>query len=282
VTFNHPHNRNMLNALAKEILVRRLGQADAPWLPLRLSDWRNAGAVFQARQAGFAAPLYHASASDAERQRYSRATASLVAEGLSQKDKRDVATLTPAGLRVARGLAWHFEPGNLREALRRLAELADAGDCLAPAPGFAAGGGFVPETLIAGTPWGPDCDAHALWLLSGCLLPALLRGVVESASTHQGHVFYRLTDGAVGESQFAELVDDGLAGSFEDDLADAYLAQRAATRRQILAADAAGEIGAIPIHAGPLRSPRQYDDLRGIEPLFPSDSEHETPAALAG
>lgn len=253
-----------LSPLALSILCRRLGQVDAAFLPLRRPDWRNAGAVRRAQtNIDDARPLYAAVASDAERQQHARANAELTQAGLIVRTKRSDSVLTAAGERVARGLAWPCLPAWLLEAVNRIAQRAAAGDCIDSPPGYV--GQFVPETFIAGTPWGPSCDLHALQLLAVTLLPALRSGVVQAASTYSGHVFYALAGSA---ADGGDLVDDALADTFDERLADAYVNQRRTTRLQILASDAAGEIGFVPVHAGLLRSGRDYRDLAGIEPLF--------------
>jgi hypothetical protein len=104
---------------------------------------------------------------------------------------------------------------------------------------------------------------------------------VQSGSTQFGQVFYRLTGDPVSDKQLGEVVDANLADTFDETLADLYAEQRAASRQQLLTADAGGEIGAIPIHAGTLRSHRDYDDLSGISPLFLPSPAME-PATFAG
>jgi hypothetical protein len=257
--------------LATDILIRRLAQSDAPWLPLRRADWRNAGAIWHARQPdAAAAPLYAGAADGAERMRYSRAHAALVRDGLMTSGKPAVAKLTARGVRVARGLSWQSTAAELREALNRLAARVAAGDCLENPPGYPAGR-YVPEPFIAGVPWGGDTLPFGVLsvVLSVVLLPALRAGLVDSASSAQGHVCYSLPHGPVTDKQLAALVDADLADTFDEDAADVWREQHKASRQQILDADAGGELGFIPLHVGILRSGRRYDELAGIPPLFP-------------
>jgi hypothetical protein len=254
--------------LATEILVRRLAQSDAAWLPLRRPDWRNAGAILRARGPDATLPpLYQGVADGAERMRYSRAHGSLVSKGLLTADKPAVAQFTALGVRVARALTWRAQVAELREALDRIAERAAAGDCLHNPTG-ATPGDYVPEPLIAGVPWGV-VNAYPFRLLSVVLLPALRAGLCTSISTQHGQAFYALPRGPVTDEQLAEVVDATLADTFDDDAAEVWTAQLTASRGQIFDADAAGELGFIPAHAGTLASLRRYDDLAGVAPLFP-------------
>jgi len=172
---------------------------------------------------------------------------------------------TPLGRRVARGMVWPFSRRTAQTACRRIRERVEAGDC--------RDDGLVPETLIAGHPWGLEEDAEPLGELQAVMLPLLAEQLVESRCTVEGHCYYALGDGATDTAIRAALPSDGT--KFDAGLSALYLASRDRERQTILRdRDRHQNLGEIPLAlCEPVESGRDYDDLAGIRPLFPNRSK---------
>jgi hypothetical protein len=133
----------------------------------------------------------------------------------------------------------------------------------------------VPETIIAGHPWGASTDPFID--LEICLIPALIDGWVQSASTCQGHAFYRLTDIDMDiEAAAAESMPEEL--QFRDEYFDKYIEHTQQLRRMLLAGslniNPGGEIGELPLPVGvPLvNAAKNYDPAPEFGPLFGAEA----------
>lgn len=173
-----------------EILVRILAQTDALWLPCR--TWSgDLPAVLGERRADYrrhGIAWHSGSAGSTEKKDVQRIRDRLVAEGhLVQFRRRESRTTSvrltsDADYRIRHlvGLPGRGEAMALMAKIRRyLRDHPEAEAC--------------PEIrLTCGRGWGDDCLDYLLDVESR-LLPALVRGRVESETSTQGHCHYRLT-----------------------------------------------------------------------------------------
>jgi hypothetical protein len=184
-----------------ETLLAILAKTDAVFWPIRNHDTPGRRAFYERRRAFLSAGLPWASgaASEAGRKAAQRELDALRAEGL-------VKTYNPRGartlgvrltgtaddcLRRKLGLATYADALGFLDELYRRREDPDGFDGI----GTGTGGGlpWSSEQALTGIRWGDNDKRVYYVLLTEDLLPLLWRGLVESNSSVQGHVWYGLT-----------------------------------------------------------------------------------------
>jgi len=225
--------KNVSNSAARTLLVRTLAATDAVWWPIRQSEWVHPrpAAVYFARKAyrDNRGVIVAAPGTDAARKAAERQTDAMIQAGYLKARRRargrylrltDEAEDRVRQLCGLPGLWLSFE------AVRRHVRLD-----------------WTPETALNnGRGWG-DGHSQELAFVELLMLPSLARGVVVSASTVRGHVFYRRT---------ADVPDwppppaEGIEPEIE--LARLYHEETKAVRERILATDVGSlEIGELPL-----------------------------------
>jgi hypothetical protein len=220
---------------AKALLVRVLAATDAIWLPLRQQEWEHSrpAAIYFARKAFRTnrGVIVAAPGADAVRKAAERQTDALVQAGYLRARQR------------ARGRYLRLTD-EAEDRLRQLCGLPGLWLSYETVRRY-VGPTWTPEiALNDGRGWG-DGYSQELVFVEELMLPALIRGVVESGSTIYGHTFYRLV---ANVPDWPELVED-----IEPDveLARLYYDEVKAARERILATDASSlEIGELPLPVG--------------------------------
>lgn len=238
------------------LLIHTLAAYEAPWMPIR-QHWTSAPAI-HARRRGDA----HCGGDNrqANRMRVSRLRAELREDGSLDTDQK----LTAEGKRLARSYTWSFMRDQLTAALDALAAALAAGHHM---PNLANTANLVPEQFIAGTD-----DPRDLGMLQEMLLPLLADGVLGSASHPRGRVFYFVADELADLKAIADSIID--YGLWSEAASDIYAKEQKRCRQVMLADNSYwAELGEIPVAYRPLISKRDYNDLSGIDRLFPPEDE---------
>jgi hypothetical protein len=162
---------------------------------------------------------------------------------------------------------WTFRVDEGVEALYRLAKATERQDYIEP-------GGFVPETLVAGCPWGSN-PGNSLGWAQACLLPFLADRLIESRSTIHGNAFYAIRDSRIVPKRAAlrrlviELVGPDGQEAFDEDLVSYDNEFRLVLDRIRSDSKRRVEIGPPPLPIGkPLASGRDENDVGALKPLF--------------
>jgi hypothetical protein len=203
------------------LLVRILARTDATFLPIRDHKRPRPGNTALARidyrhSRGIA---WVAGGSAVDRSKSSRTLADAVAAGL----------VTVSGSRVRVSHVALTENAERRaRALVGLPTLADAIVCARHIAEHVSTGKWLIEPVLAGTNWG-TADADERFMdIEDKLLPALIRGWVESGSDCYGRAAYRLTsDGAVSLEKNQS--DSLVAGKTSEGASEEYHATIAIT-----------------------------------------------------
>jgi hypothetical protein len=236
-----------------EILIDALAKADALFAPTR----RGNRAAIAERRAAYphrGIPWASRGTSEAARKAAQRDLEALRLAGrvkvYKSRGRAIGIALTEAAEDDCRrrcGLATFGDVLGLVDELARRVEDPDGADW--------GGWAWTPETALAGCEWGDKENAWRLAILADDVAPLLLRGLVASNSSAQGHTWYRLT--RRGMTLAAERVADGLAVPFEHadppagepEALDFYRAchRDELARLRTAQADAMGEIGPVPL-----------------------------------
>jgi len=173
----------------EEILLDVLALTDAVWLPMRTWAQPAPANVYFARRdfARTGVPWRSGASGEAERKEAQRLLERMAARGLvllfrPRGFKTLGARLTEEGERDARALCGL--PG-VDDAARRLAEIVRLTDEMRRP--------WISEPALAGVAWGSPGAGKVLARLEDELLPALVRGWVESGADLHRRVYYRAT-----------------------------------------------------------------------------------------
>jgi hypothetical protein len=224
--------KNVSASAARTLLIRVLAATDAVWLPIRRSEWEHSrpAAIHFARAScrSNRGVIVAAPGADAVRKSAERWTDAMIQAGYLKARRR------------ARG-----------RYLRLTDEAEDRVRQLCGLPGlwlsFEAARRHVrpdwtPETALNnGRGWG-DGHSQELAFVELLMLPSLIRGVVVSASTVRGHVFYKRIADVPDWPEPAEDIEP------EIELAKLYHEEAKVVRERILATDVGSlEIGELPL-----------------------------------
>lgn len=218
---------------ALRLLVRVLATTDAAYWPIRAAEWKHPlpAAIVAARHAvrNRGGVLLTAPGTDADRKAAERLTDALIASRYLRTRRR------------ARGRYLRLTD-EVEDKLRPLCGLPALWLAFETARRLSAMKWTAEIDLNHGKGWG-DNREQGLVFVEHLLLPALVRGVVESASTVHGHVYYRrVAEPPTWPSVETEEIEPNA------ELARYYHEETKAAREKILSTDVgAMEIGAIPL-----------------------------------
>lgn len=249
-----------LSTLAIQTLVQLEAQIVARHLPVREHSGQ-APAIHHWRQDTHNGIMARGAGGPAERKQSQRARAELDQAGLIKPGmKVGAVCVTAMGHRLARALAWPHDRDRTVAALRRLKVAMQAKDHIADR--------FVPEPFVLGVPWGHPSGVP-FYHLALNFAPFIADGYIEDRSSVPGQVFYRFKRIPTSVEKLAEKVC-GWQCEFNESLADLFWGALDAERDRIISdTQHYADIGPLPVHLSETESGRDFDDLRGLESLYP-------------
>lgn len=247
-------------SLSDQILLAILAATDAVFIPDRDPLARPRHAVIYERRKAFAqsgvpwaSEKVLPGLDEAARKQVQRMLDELALEGqvltFQPKAAKTLGVhLSDTGDERARALAGLPALGDALRVLGQLAELERT-----DATSAYLGRTWLPETALAGVRWGDNARRQAFVQVEEQLLPALVRGWVESNCSVQGHCWYSLTE--AGRRQISRHDTPAMLPPANDQARREYYFRVQSELHALAAArpDCEREIGEIPMPVCPVR-----------------------------